>query len=197
MFARVPLLFALFVALLLPAPAFAGQSAEQFIRAKQAALSAALKGAAGDAKQKKIAGLFDSMLDYQRLAEGSLGKHWAERSAAERDRFTGVLTQLVQRAYRKNLDKTANYKIDYKGEVEGEDGLVVRTVATSQTNAREAPVSIDYVLAKKGADWRVHDIVTEGSSLVSNYRRQFSRIIKKDGFEALIEKMEKKLAEES
>jgi phospholipid transport system substrate-binding protein len=40
----------------------------------------------------------------------------------------------------------------------------------------------------------VQDIVTEGVSLVSSYRSQFTKIVKKDGFPALIQKMKDKLA---
>jgi phospholipid transport system substrate-binding protein len=35
--------------------------------------------------------------------------------------------------------------------------------------------------------------VTEGSSLVTNYRNQFRRIIKKNGFPELIKRMKAKL----
>ena len=38
------------------------------------------------------------------------------------------------------------------------------------------------------------DIVTEGSSLVNNYKSQFHRAIQKDGFEALLKRMKDKLA---
>jgi phospholipid transport system substrate-binding protein len=46
---------------------------------------------------------------------------------------------------------------------------------------------------KAGSSWRVQDIVTEGSSLVKNYRQQFTRIIKKDGFPELLKRMKTKL----
>jgi phospholipid transport system substrate-binding protein len=36
--------------------------------------------------------------------------------------------------------------------------------------------------------------VTEGSSLVNNYKNQFHRIIQKDGYDALVKRMKDKLA---
>ena len=47
---------------------------------------------------------------------------------------------------------------------------------------------------KRPARWKVQDIITEGMSLVKNYRTSFGKIIKKDGFPALIQKMKDKLA---
>ena len=37
-------------------------------------------------------------------------------------------------------------------------------------------------MEEKGGKWRVQDIVTEGVSLVTSYRNQFTKVIKKDGF---------------
>ena len=45
-------------------------------------------------------------------------------------------------------------------------------------------------------DWKVFDIFTDDVSLVKNYKRQFRRVIKEEGWNGLIERMEKKLAAE-
>ena len=49
-------------------------------------------------------------------------------------------------------------------------------------------------MQEKNGAWRVTDIVTEGVSLVSSYRSQFTKIVKKDGFPKLITKMKEKIA---
>jgi phospholipid transport system substrate-binding protein len=167
----------------------AADTAQDFMKDKQGELSAAVKGKA----DKKVEVLFDSVLDYDQLAKASLRNHWEERTDAERKEFQGILKQLVQRAYRKNLDRTANYDVKFEGEVAENGRFIVKTVAKSRTNAREEPVSIDYVVSRTGDSWRVQDIVTEGSSLVNNYHQQFSRIIKKDGFPELLKRMKSKL----
>ena len=55
-------------------------------------------------------------------------------------------------------------------------------------------MTIAYVMAQKNGAWRVQDIITEDVSLVSSYRSQFTKIVKKDGFPKLIQKMKDKLA---
>ena len=72
--------------------------------------------------------------------------------------------------------------------------ILVKTKAKSKTDEREDAVEIVFKMAQKGAAWKVQDIVTEGVSLVSSYRSQFTKIIKKDGFPALVQKMKDKLA---
>jgi phospholipid transport system substrate-binding protein len=44
-----------------------------------------------------------------------------------------------------------------------------------------------------GEEWKVFDIFTDDVSLVKNYKRQFRRVIKEEGWKGLIDRMEKKL----
>ncbi|MDH3728739.1 MAG: ABC transporter substrate-binding protein [Myxococcales bacterium] len=47
-----------------------------------------------------------------------------------------------------------------------------------------------------GDDWKVFDVFTDEVSLVKNYKRQFRRVIKDEGWSGLIGRMEKKLKAE-
>jgi phospholipid transport system substrate-binding protein len=186
-------LIALALAVATPAMA-ADESAVGFMKERQTELVSLIhKGNAPD-NTKKIENTFDAILDYDALAQGSLESQWAERSDAERKEFQETLKKLVQRAYRKNLDRTASYDVSFDGESKQGDGMLVKTTAKSRTNAREEPISIDYIVHKVGSVWRIEDIITEGSSLIKNYRQQFTRIIKKDGFPELMRRMKAKLA---
>lgn len=177
-------------------PALADSSAESFVKARQAELTALLRKPDSPANQKEIAAVFDRMLDYDRLAQESLGSEWEKRTPEERKEFQSLLTQLVQRAYRKNLRKTLDFEVNFKGQDTAKNGYLVQTVARHKTDARQEPVTIDYALHQVQGQWRVYDIITEGSSLVANYRSQFRRIINKQGFSAVLERMRKKLQED-
>ena len=172
------------------------EPAEDFVKGKHVELAALIKQGANEAAKKKVEVLFDGMLDYDALAKASLGDQWGARSDDERKDFESVLKHLVQRAYRKNLDKTADYEVRYGGSSKADAAFLVSSVAESRKNRREEPISIDYLVHQVEGRWLIRDIVTEGSSLVSNYRRQFTRIIKKDGFTELMRRMRKKLDSE-
>jgi phospholipid transport system substrate-binding protein len=181
---------ALCSALFVVAPlALAASPAEDFVKAKQAELMKLVKQNKSDAEVDKV---FDQVLDYRVLAQAALRDHWADRSDAEREEFTNLLAKLVRASYRKNLKKTLGYEVQYKGTEPGKDGDVVRTVATSTKNARQEPVSIDYVVKSQASGQRIVDVVTEGSSMVNNYRSSFNRIMKKSGFPELLKRMRKR-----
>ena len=168
------------------------QGPEAFVKAKQDELIKILRQGEGEAADKRLESIFSTMLDYDALARLSLDQHWDGRTDQEKNEFTEVLRRLVQNAYKKNIKKTLNYDVSYKGEGRASKGHLVRTVARNTQKPREQPVSVDYVLHQVGGQWRIFDVVTEGSSMVMNYRSQFNRIIKKSGFGELLRKMRNK-----
>jgi len=188
---RTFLTLAVYSLALAVAPVALAASAEDFVKTKQAELMKLVKQGKPDAEVDKV---FDQVLDYRVLAEAALGEHWADRTDAEKDEFTALLSKLVRTSYRKNLKKTVSYDVVYKGTEQGKDGEVVRTVATSTKDAREEPMSIDYVVRSQSAGQRIVDVVTEGSSMVANYRSSFNRIMKKGGFPEVLKRMRKKVA---
>lgn len=192
----ISLLIAFALLLGLPATAWADGEAEATLKAKQAELTGLLKKGKSADNDKKVQAIFDELLDYDTLAKDSLGSHWGDLSEAERKEFQEVLERLVRNAYRKNLRKTLSYEVTYKGSNPGKKGIVIHTVAKNKNNNREEPISIDYTMHKSNGKWKVRDLVTEGSSLVNNYKSQFGRVIKKKGFAELMKRMKTKLQKE-
>jgi phospholipid transport system substrate-binding protein len=182
---------ALFVSI--ASAAYAGPATD-VVKAKQTALFDLISKQTSPENDKKIAAVFDEMLDYAGLAEASLGTEWAARTDAEKKEFTDLLKQLVRKAYEKNLKKTLNYTIEYVSEEKKDGAYIVKSKAKSKTDAREEPIEIAFKMVQKDSKWRIQDITTEGVSLVSSYKSQFTKIIKKDGFASLITKMKDKIA---
>lgn len=190
---QISRLLVLFVALFFASPAFA-ESAESAMKVRQQELTTLISS---NAPTEKLNQAFDQLLDYDKLASASLDGSWDGLTDAQKKEFQGLLVTLVQRAYTKNIRDTLNYSIEFRGESEAKAGRLVKTVAKHKTDQRKEPISIDYVVAQKDGKWRIQDIVTEGSSLVANYRSQFRKIIDSKGFPELIERMKKKAAPET
>jgi len=175
-------------------PANAAESAQDFIQSRQTQVTQLVRQAPGAQRDKQVAALLDGMIDYETLAQRSLAAHWGDLSEAQHKEFTDILRSLVRRNYERNIKNILDYRVEYLGEEPGSEGVVVHSRASSASDKREEPVAIDYQLMKTSNGWRVVDVVTEGSSLVNNYRNQFHRVIQKDGYEALVRKMKDKLA---
>lgn len=172
-------------------------TAQSYLQAKQKELTALIQKPKSAGNDKQLRVTFDALLDYDRLAKDSLGKHWEGRTEEERKEFQALLTTLVQSAYTKNIRSTLDYNIVFEGAQPAQEGELVQTVAQHKTDARKEAIHINYLVHDVKGSPRVYDIITEGSSLVKNYKSQFRRIIKKGGFSDLLERMRKKAAAET
>ncbi len=187
---RLSTVLILSLALLVPAVASA-EPADTFVGDQQQELMTLLRQPKkNDASVTRV---LDRVLDYDALARSSLGPLWEERTPAEREEFQKLLTGLVRKSYKKSISDILGYDVTIAGRKDIDEKVLVETVAKSRTNAREEPVQIDYLLHQVDGHWKVADVVTEGSSMVGNYRSQFVKIVKKSGWDALLGKMRKKL----
>ena len=65
----------------------------------------------------------------------------------------------------------------------------------STSRGKKVEIALQYKMICKDGKWVVYDVVTDEQSMLENYRAEFNKIINKDGFEALLKRMKKKLAE--
>jgi len=143
----------------------------------------------------KILKLVNQLLDFPTLCKDALGRHWEGKTDAQRKEFEETLHALIEKNVVKRLKDTRTHKISYESEeLKGETAVVVTTVKSGD-GPRATQIEIAYKLHKVGKSWAVIDMVTDGVSLVANYRSQFNKIIAQDGFPAVIQKMKDKLAE--
>ena len=170
--------------------------AEAFIKNKHNKVRATLRKPDTPRRAEELTELLGEFLDYRRLARLSLDKEWDKRSQKELDKFVGLLRALVERQYQRNMESTLDYKVKWVGSEPIEEGVTVKSSARSVTKKRQPPITIDYSMSPAGKEWKVFDIFTDDVSLVKNYKRQFRRVIKEEGWNGLIERMEKKLNEE-
>jgi ABC-type transporter MlaC component len=162
----------------------------------------------GNAPSDDVRKAIDGMVDYDELAKRTLGNpcppsvpsctnHWNELTPEQRTEVTGLLRKLVEKNYHKNLNKTRDYDVAYKGAKEaGENLAKIKTEAKSKAKPRDPAVQVDYVILGAGARYRVVDIVTEGSSMTKNYYDQFHRMLTTDGqkYPYLVQKLRDKIA---
>jgi phospholipid transport system substrate-binding protein len=152
------------------------------------------RGGSGGSAQ--VTQIISGLLDFSGVSEAALGDHWDERSAAERTEFVALLRTLVERNYQNQLESTQAYQITYGDEAARGSLVVVATSARSTENRRAPEVSIDYHMKREGNRWIVEDVITDGVSMVRNYRSQFDRIIRRDGWDGLLERMRSRVAQD-
>ncbi|KAF0216664.1 MAG: putative toluene tolerance [Geobacteraceae bacterium] len=140
------------------------------------------------ALKKAIGGIFD----YAEMAQRSMGRHWKDRTPAEKKEFISLFETLLENSYAGKIESYNQEKIVYlKEDTEGEYAEVRSKVVT----AKRDEFTLDYRLLNKGGKWMVYDVVIEGVSMVSNYRTQFNKIIQNQGYGELVKKLRLKSEE--
>ena len=131
----------------------------------------------------------DSLFDFTEMGRRALGRHWADRTPAEREEFVKLFTDLIARSYIGKIDHYAGETIAYTAErVDGDEASVQSRVVT----AKGSQIPVEYRLHRVNDDWSAYDVFVETVSLVGTYRSQFDRIIRSESFASLLRRLREK-----
>ena len=131
----------------------------------------------------------DTLFDFPDMSRRALGRHWTDRTPAEREEFTRLFTDLIAQTYIGKIDRYAGESIAYVGErVDGEEASVRSRVVT----AKGSQIPVEYRLHRANDGWSAYDVLIENVSLVGTYRSQFDRVIKAESFANLLRRLREK-----
>jgi phospholipid transport system substrate-binding protein len=128
------------------------------------------------------------LFDFDEIARRALSRHWTTRSSKEQAEFTRLFTDLLERTYLGRIESYSGEKIIYLGEVV--DGSFA-TVRSKVITRRRIETPLDYQLHLREGRWKVYDVLIDHVSFVATYRSEFARVIQKESYAALVERLHK------
>ena len=134
---------------------------------------------------------------FKEMARRSLGRHWRDLNAEQRQEFVGLFSDLLERSYVGKIEGSgAGSQVDYPRETIDEEGFA--SVLSLITNRLGSQIDVEYRLLQPDGDttWEVYDVVIEGVSLINNYRTQFNNIIHRTSYDGLVKQLRLKQAQE-
>lgn len=134
--------------------------------------------------------------DFERMTELALGRFKRKVNESQKPQLVQEFRQLLVRTYGKALLEYTDQVIQYlpmRGSIEKGDV----TVRTEIEQKGGFPIPLNYSLYKKEDGWKVYDISVDNISLVTNYRSSFSKKIKANGIDGLIESLKNRNQQES
>ena len=193
-----PLLPVLLALLLGLAPAGLGPRAAADPGAAVAGLSAALlavmqEGASLDATARfqRLRPALDRAFDFPAMAEAALGRTWRDLTPAERQAAVTAFTDFSAASYASRFTSYGGERFEILGEEPGRRGTVL--VKSAIVKADGEAVAIDYLTRASDSDWRIIDVLLEGTySELAAKRSEFAAVIKNQGFEALLQRLTEK-----
>lgn len=139
-------------------------------------------------RRHQIEEIIRQRVDYEEMAKRALGTPWSSLSNHERREFVDLFVQLLRDTFAGRIAERSDEQVLYLSELR-EDGFAeVKT----QLKGRKIDTPIDFRLIHRVGDWRVYDVVIDGASIVSNYRSQFTSIIRDVSYGGLVKRMQQK-----
>ena len=146
-------------------------------------------------RRKELVGrlqeIIDPVFDFREMAKRSLGLHWKNLTAEERDEFVPLFQDFLHKVYLGKLGLYNGEKVLFTGETVGTNYAEVDTQVGAK-NGDQVPVV--YMLKRMGGDdWKVYDVVIDDVSIDNNYRSQFDRVISSSSYQELVKRIKEKV----
>lgn len=164
-------------------------------------LNASLQKVLEDAEQlgyngrvERLSPILDAAFDFDYMARKTVGQRWSTLSPEEQKRWVQVFAELTKATYAGRFDRFSGQTFELVDEQRGaNDSVVVRSKVVSPG---EEDVDLSYRLGKTPAGWKVIDVYFKGTvSELAMRRADYSSVLKRDGFEALVARVNQKIAE--
>jgi len=189
-------LFILFQIFFLIITALSAQTASEEIKQMLESRDAEIKEILGPEgkeytqdQRDRLKDIINGVIDFEAMASYALGDTYNELSEEERNEFVSLFSTIVRD---NSLNKLDIYRADVSYEkIDVTDGNArVETIAQLE----DVRTPVYYEMEKEESEWVITDMIIDDVSTAESYNRQFQSIIRKRGYDALKQSLEKRAA---
>lgn len=140
-------------------------------------------------QRDRLKDIINGVIYYPAMAEVALGDTYNEIEEETREEFVDLFATMIR-------DNSLNRLDIYRADVNYNDITVDGNMATVNTTAQleDVRTSVDYKMEVIEDEWRITDMSIDDVSTAESYNRQFQSIIRKRGFDALLESLRRRAA---
>jgi len=148
-----------------------------------------------EGRYERLEPVLRDAFDFDFMAEKAVGRYWRELSPEEQERMRDVFARFTLSTYANRFAGYSGERFEVRAEEAApRDTVFVRTRLVRTDG--EDPVEINYRLHRTDAGWRVIDVLLRGTvSELALRRSEYSSVIKRDGFDALLTDLEQKIVD--
>ena len=135
--------------------------------------------------------LINKNFDIALISKVILGRYWKSIDEEIKVRFINLFNRLTISTYVSRFNSYENQIFkNISIEQLKENRYLVKT---EFVRLKEKPISFNYIIQKNDKKWRIISVIANGINDLSLKRAEYATIIKKDGIEVLIKKLEQKI----
>ena len=128
------------------------------------------------------------------MASKSMGRHWKKLPETDQQRWLETFTRHISANYAGQFTAFSGEAFETLGEETATRDT--RVVRTRLTRPNDEAVQLNYRLREVDGEWRIIDIYLNGTvSELALRRSEYSSVLKREGFEKLLETIDEKVKE--
>jgi phospholipid transport system substrate-binding protein len=152
---------------------------------------------AAEAWQKDAQAFIDELVDWDAMISRSLGSKWDDLKPAQRERFSSLLRQLIRASFQSKLRLALEERDEKPGRVSiewlEEDVEPDEATLLARVTAERRRVDLEVDLNRHDDRWKMADLTIDGAGTVRMYRSSFRQVMRDEGWDGLIARLEQKL----
>lgn len=146
-----------------------------------------------DGRARTLQPIVDESYDLPFMARSSVGRSWKDLGDEEKTRYTEAFSRLTVANYAGRFNGYEGQRFTLVGTEDGIQNTVLVKTRLLRANGEE--VQLDYRLRQTQGRWRIIDVFLDGTiSELALRRSEYSAVIAREGFPALLEAIEEKIA---
>jgi len=144
-----------------------------------------------EGRYRQLAPAVQQSHDLATIARIAVGRHWKDLDAEQQQQLVNTFAELsiATYAHRFNAHGGETFRVVSEDLSDPDEALVKSLLIESDGNQ----ISFDYLLKSSEKGWRIVNITVEGISDLALKRAEYSGIIRREGFAALLAKLQDKI----
>ena len=134
--------------------------------------------------------VIDDSFDINTIARIVTGRYWKDTDPAQRDSFKNVFRKLSAATYATNFSGFSGERFETILTEKSRRGVIVKT-ALIKADGEKIPLT--YLLRGNDNKWLIVNVIAQGISDLSLKRADYTAVIKKEGFDSLLSRLNDKI----
>lgn len=141
-------------------------------------------------RYQRLDPVLDDTFDFTSISRIITGRHWKLLGETKKQGFIDTFTKLSIATYASNFDGYSGERFETVGVDQRKGGVIVKTNLIKKDGEI---VTLNYLLKEQDAQWRIINVIANGVSDLSLKRADYTAIIKSEGFDALVARLNGKI----
>jgi phospholipid transport system substrate-binding protein len=149
-----------------------------------------------DGRRDKLTPVLRETFDFPFMARLAAGAHWSELDANDQSRFANLFGDMSIATFAARFDGYSGQTFEVGEPRDGPRGTRLVPTKLVHPDPDKAAVTISYLMRETDTGWHAVDVYLKGTySELATKRSEYTSIIKRKGFDALVTRIRDKIAE--